>query len=270
MVNTNNLHELDVKKCRCNNFVSCYHMELSWAADDIFREMLFLACACRVCLINSGDILGTTCVGKMKETTYPLGSANTHTQAQLHRDRSGGGGGGGTDKDTHTSDKAESTSRSGRIWTWFKESPGCVIFKYLPWDLRQVIHKQLFWGDNRQACHIRSPLFKCTQAGTNAASAHIRIRSSTYKSSPSPFLPLRLSFTQTHAYTLLLFLLITFRFSLHLTLSVSLILAFSPHTHTHTPALQLTPIWGLTTGHMHSFFINLLVTRTQPVDLKGI
>lgn len=52
----------------------------------------------------------------------------------------------------------KSNPRSDRIWTWFTESPGSVISKYLQWDSPQVIHKQLFCGDNRQACHIRSLL----------------------------------------------------------------------------------------------------------------
>lgn len=95
----------------------------------------------------------------MKETTYPFGSANARTQAPTHRYED-------TDGERHTT---QPLPRSDRIWTWFKESPGCVISKYLPWGLRQVIHKQLLWGDNRQACHIRSPLFRCTQARTTAA-----------------------------------------------------------------------------------------------------
>lgn len=142
-----------------------------------------------VCVIHSYDVLGFTCVSvsKMKETTYLLASENIHTHTHIHIQ-------GRTQKDTRTSGKAKSNSRSDRIWTWFKESPGSVISKYLQWDPPQVIHKQLFWGDNRQGCHIHSPLCKCTQARTNAGTrAHSHTFAHPYTnahlsltSSPSP------------------------------------------------------------------------------------
>lgn len=104
--------------------------------------------------------------------------------------------------------KTKSNSRSDRILTRFKESPGCVISKCLQWDSPQVIHKQLFCGDNRQARHIRSPVHERTQARTNNGISmhtptqlqpckhfHIHIQMGLFL---SPFLPSQLSPSKTN------------------------------------------------------------------------